>query len=81
MMMQLWRLAGLAGMLMVGTADAWAVDSYRFLHVTIDTPWFIFIFLFFLVFAPMILSAILHWRNALKRDSEGDDDEAGHDAR
>lgn len=57
-------------------ASAWAVDSYRFLHVTIDTPWFIFIFLFFLVFAPMILSAILHWRQALRGDEK---DEEGKD--
>ncbi len=54
--------------------NAWAVDSYRFLHVTIDTPWMIFVFLFFLVFAPMILSAILHWRNAMRRDDEKQDD-------
>ncbi len=47
---------------------AWAVDSYRYLHVTIETPWLIFIFLFFLVFAPMILSAILYVRNAMKKD-------------
>jgi len=55
--------------------QAWAVDSYRFLHVTIDTPWFIFIFLFFLVCSPMILSAILHWHNALKRDDKKNEDQ------
>ena len=52
------------------SSEAMAVDSYRYLHVTIDTPWMIFVFLFFLVFAPMILSAILHLRNALRRDRE-----------
>ena len=50
--------------------EAVAVDSYRYLHVTIDTPWLIFVFLFFLVFAPMILSAIIHLRNAMRRDGE-----------
>jgi len=58
---------------LLSAGNAWAVDSYRFLHVTIETPWMIFVFLFFLVFAPMILSAILHWRNATRRDKEEKD--------
>jgi len=68
-----WRLTQLMAALLVASSNAWAVDSYRFLHVTIDTPWFIFIFLFFLVFSPMILSAIIHWRSALKRDDEDEE--------
>jgi len=67
------RIMQLSALVMIGGSNAWAVDSYRFLHVTIDTPWFIFIFLFFLVFSPMILSAVIHWRNALKRDDEDED--------
>jgi len=59
------------------SSDAMAVDSYRYLHVTIDTPWIIFIFLFFLVFAPMILSALLHLRHALRSDSKDDEEEGG----
>jgi len=55
------------------SSEAMAVDSYRYLHVTIDTPWMIFVFLFFLVFAPMILAAILHLRNAWRRDDEEDE--------
>jgi len=62
----------MAGSLLLSNS-AWALDSYRFLHVTIDTPWMIFVFLFFLVFAPMILSALLYWRNAMRRDQEKDD--------
>jgi len=56
--------------------QAMAVDSYRFLHVTIDTPWFIFVFLFFLVFAPMILMVILYWKYAMdsKKDDEASSD-------
>jgi len=57
-------------LLLLWPAQAMAIDSYRFLHVTIDTPWIIFIFLFFLVFAPMILMAILYWKYAF---SEQDD--------
>jgi hypothetical protein len=40
----------------------YALDSYRFLHVTIETPWLIFIFLLGAIFAPFILMAILVWR-------------------
>lgn len=43
-----------------------ATDSYRWLHVTIDTPWAIFIFLLPLVMAPVILIAVLYWRFAGK---------------
>jgi hypothetical protein len=75
-MMIIWRFIQLMAALLVAGGNAWAVDSYRFLHVTIDTPWFIFIFLFFLVFSPMILSALIHWRTALKRDDE-DEEESG----
>ncbi len=71
-MMLIWRFIQLMAALLVAGSNAWAVDSYRFLHVTIDTPWYIFIFLFFLVFSPMILSAIIHWRNALKREEDED---------
>jgi uncharacterized membrane protein YadS len=44
-----------------------ALDSYRFLHVTIDTPWFIFLFLLVAIFAPFILMAMLAWRYAERR--------------
>ncbi len=43
-------------------ADVFAADSYRWLHVTIDTPWAIFIFLLPMVLIPVVLMAILYWR-------------------
>lgn len=43
-----------------------ATDSYRWLHVTIDTPWAIFIFLLPMVMFPVILVAVLYWRFAGK---------------
>ena len=47
-----------------------SVNSYRFLHVTIDTPWHIFLFLLMGIFAPFILMVVLMWRNsARKRDA------------
>jgi hypothetical protein len=59
-------------------ASAWAVDSYRWFHVTIDTPWAIFIFLLPMVVAPLVLMVILYWRFALhpadKNDRKGSRD-------
>lgn len=55
-------------------AAALAVDSYRYLHVTIDTPWFIFLFLLPIVVSPFILMAILYWRFA-GRKSQGQEHE------
>jgi hypothetical protein len=50
-----------------GSAAQAAVNSYRFLHVTIDTPWHIFLFLLMGVFAPFILMVVLMWRNSIRK--------------
>jgi len=50
-----------------------AADSYRWLHVTIDTPWAIFIFLLPLVLIPVILMAFLHWKYAFKSAAKADE--------
>ncbi len=47
-----------------------ALDSYRYLHVTINTPWEIFLFLLMGIFSPFILMAILAWRSMGKKDEE-----------
>lgn len=49
-------------------SPAYAVDSYRFLHVTIETPWMIFLFLLCIVLFPFVLTAILHWHFANKKE-------------
>ncbi|MBI1174493.1 MAG: hypothetical protein GC139_04405 [Sideroxydans sp.] len=41
-----------------------AVDSYRYLHVTVETPWTIFLFLLVGVMAPFVLMGLLVWRFA-----------------
>lgn len=43
---------------------SYAVDSYRFLHVNIDTLWYIFLFLLAIIFVPFILMAVLTWHYA-----------------
>ena len=52
-----------------------AEDGYRYMHVTIDTPWTIFLFLLVIVLFPFVLMAILYWYFAFKSDkdkTEGD---------
>ncbi|MDO9371924.1 MAG: hypothetical protein Q7U07_04955 [Gammaproteobacteria bacterium] len=56
------RIAAL--LLLAFAGNAQAVDSYRYLHVTIDTVWHIFLFLLPLVLAPLVLVAWLYWRYA-----------------
>ena len=67
-MTQLIRIMVVLGMV-VQTSASWALDSYRFLHVTIETPWLIFLVLLPIVLSPFILMAILYWRFA-GRDAE-----------
>ena len=58
-----------------------AIDSYRYLHVTIDTPWAIFLFLLPLVLSPFIIMAILYWRFAGRKPdvAESDKEDQGPD--
>ena len=53
---------------MLTTNPAFAVDSYRYAHVTIETPWMIFLVLLVVILLPFILMAILYWRFATKGD-------------
>lgn len=57
-------LITLTATLSVFSSSSVAADSYRWLHVTIDTPWAIFIFLLPMVLIPAILMAILYWKFA-----------------
>ncbi len=58
-------------LLMLQSQAVYAVDSYRWVTVSINTPWMIFVFLVPLVMVPLILMAIMHWRFA--KPEEGDD--------
>ena len=59
----------MSGMISVANAQA-ATDSYRFLHVTIDTPWAIFLFLLIFILTPFVLMAMLYWYFAFKKNKE-----------
>ncbi len=58
-------------LLMGQSQAAHAFDSYRWVTVSINTPWMIFVFLLPLVMVPLILMAIMHWRFA--KPDETDD--------
>ena len=49
------------GCALLHAGAAFAIDSYRYLHVSIETPWAIFLFLLVAVFAPAILMIVLMW--------------------
>ncbi|MFI5113398.1 MAG: hypothetical protein ACHP9S_11255 [Terriglobales bacterium] len=57
---------GLAVMLLRANVGA-AIDSYRYLHVSIETPWMIFLFLLVAVFVPFILMVVLTWWRTLHK--------------
>lgn len=53
-------------------SSAVLADSYRYMHVTINTPWLIFLGLLVAVLLPFILMAVLYWRTAMQRNAEDD---------
>ena len=59
-------------MLLATACSVYAVDSYRYAHVTIDTPWAIFIFLLLIILFPFVLMAILYWYFAIKKSDTED---------
>lgn len=60
----LWQLGMALGLSLSSIKMSYAVDSYRFLHVHIDTLWYIFLFLLGVIFVPFILMAVLTWHYA-----------------
>jgi len=66
--------------LMLLHADAgFAIDSYRYLHVSIETPWTIFLFLLVAVFVPFILMVVLMWRRPTDKPQAAQKTDTAHD--
>ena len=61
-------ILALGSLLAVFAAEA-SADSYRFLHVTISTPWYLFVFLLGGVLSPFILMAVLVWYSAVRKSN------------
>ncbi|MDH6524583.1 hypothetical protein M2130_001114 [Polynucleobacter sphagniphilus] len=55
--------------------NCYAVDSYRYMHVTIDTPWTIFLFLLGFIFAPFVLMVILVWRYSERKSTSNSEED------
>jgi len=68
-----WLFLSIIGALHSLPAQA-AIDSYRFLHVTIETPWYIFLFLLIGVLSPFVLMAVLMWHTAMQKNNRKIDD-------
>jgi len=45
----------------------YAVDTYRYVHVSIDSVWTIFLFLLAFVLAPIVLMGALVWYSARRK--------------
>ena len=65
-LIRIFAAGGMLPLLMLPSSAVWAADSYRWFHVTIETPWAIFIFLLPMVLTPLVLMVILYWRFALR---------------
>jgi hypothetical protein len=72
MMKRLVSLVGFA-LLALRANTSHAVDSYRYLHVSIETPWMIFLFLLVAVFVPWILMLVLMWRRPEQKPTDETD--------
>lgn len=71
-------IALLPAAIWAGAAQAAPVDSYHYLHVTIETPWTIFLVLVPFVLAPLVLMGVLTWRYAeRKKGDEATEEAAG----
>lgn len=71
-MLKTGGLLSSAVLMMTFSNAALALDSYRYLHVTIDTPWFIFLFLLPIVLSPLIVLAILYWYFTIQKNKKKD---------
>lgn len=66
----LFRITGILTLFFSCTVNVIAADSYRYMHVSIETPWAIFIFLLFIILFPFVLSAILYWYFTFKKNKQ-----------
>ena len=61
-------------LLLMSANAAYAIDSYRYLHVSIETPWRIFLFLLIGILAPFVVMVWLYWRHARRDHDDSNDD-------
>ena len=54
-------------LLLVQANSAFALDSYRYMHVSFNTLWYIFIGLMVVILFPFLLMAYLAWHYSKKK--------------
>lgn len=73
---KLVRFAATLGTALLWTGQSYAaVDSYRYMHVSVETPYTIFLFLLAGILSPFILMGILVWRFIGRKSSEDEQSE------
>jgi hypothetical protein len=77
-MRRVFALAAMAIMLLHADLSV-AIDSYRYLHVSIETPWMIFLFLLVAVFMPFVLMVVLMWRRQIEKPHEAPKSDVSND--
>jgi ABC-type multidrug transport system permease subunit len=50
--------------------SSFAIDSYRYMHVSLGTIWYIFIGLMIVILFPFVLMAYLAWYYSSKKSAE-----------
>lgn len=74
---KLVRFAAILGAALLWTGQSYAaVDSYRYMHVSVETPYTIFLFLLAGILSPFILMGILVWRFIGRKSSEDEQPDA-----
>lgn len=68
----------LTAWVLIASQKAMALDSYRYLHVNLESLWVIFLFLLPIVLSPLILLVVLYWRFSLRRQGDEQDAHTGN---
>ena len=61
-------------MVLLQSRVSFALDSYRYMHVSLNTIWYIFIGLMIVILFPFVLMAYLAWYYSSRKASEKTED-------
>ncbi len=61
-------------MVLLQSRAGFALDSYRYMHVSLNTIWYIFIGLMVVILFPFVLMAYLAWYYSNRKASEKTED-------
>lgn len=61
-------------MVLLQSRASFALDSYRYMHVSLNTIWYIFIGLMIVILFPFVLMAYLAWYYSSRKATEKAED-------